>query len=209
MPDSSPATDPRVEALDVLIDQSQRLFAIYDTRRSNAEGKAAGILTAAAGIAALTVTAASLVKHVNVELAVGLVGFLVLSIVCAIYAGAAAGLRQRGPLVNPPRSEPDDDQAWPTDGARQPLLSTESAAYAKAALAFNITANEILDECQNDASVAIVVRVRTLQLWRERQADAHHLAQRKDRAVGMAGITLGFALMSGAAMVIVILAHSG
>lgn len=208
MPDSSPALDPREDALDVLIDQSQRLFAIYDGRRSSAEGKAAGILTAAAAIAALTVTAASLVKHVNVELAIGLVAFLVLSIVCAIYAGAAAGLRHRGARVTPASSEPDKDREQHAAGTRQPLLSTESADYAKAALAFNTTAEEILDECRREASVAIVARVRTLELWLERQADAHHLAQRKDQAVGMAGIMLGFALVCGAAMVIVILAHS-
>jgi hypothetical protein len=201
--------DPRKDALDVLVDQSQRLFEIYDARRSSAEGKAAGILTAATAIAALTVTAASLVKHVNVELAVGLVGFLVLSIACAIYAGAAAGLRHREARVNLASSGPAADQELPVDGARQPLLSTESADYARAARAVGTKADEMLAECRDDASVAIVVRARALELWLERQADAHHLAQRKDRAVGLAGIMLGFALVCGAAMVIVILAHSG
>lgn len=188
--------DPREDALDLLIDQYQKLFALYEARRSSAEAKAAGILTATVAVAALTATAASLVKHVNVALAVSLVVLLVLSVVCAIYAASAAGLHG-------PRSRKAQTEIKP------PFLSTESTQYRGAARALNAAANEILEACQGAASEAITVRLRTLELWRERQIDAHHLAQRKDRGAAYAGITLGLALACGAAIVVLIVTHSG
>jgi hypothetical protein len=188
--------DPREEALDLLIDQYQRLFALYDARRSSAEAKAAGILTATVAVAALTATAASLVKYVNIPLAVVLVVLLVISVISAIYAASAAGLH--GPRHREGQAE-----------TKAPLLSTESTHYRDAARDLNATADEILRACQDAASEAITVRVRTLELWQERQLDAHHLAQKKDRGAAYAGITLGLALACGAAIVVLIVTHSG
>ncbi len=187
---------PREDALDVLIDQYQRLCALYDARRSSAEAKAAGILTAAVAVAALTATAASLVNHVNVALAVVLVVLLVLSVISAIYAASAAGLRG-------PRDRKDQVEGKP------PFLSTESTQYRDVAEALNATAAKLLEVCQDEASEAIAVRVRTLRLWRERQLDAHHLAQKKDLGAAYAGIMLGLALACGAAIVVLIVTHSG
>jgi hypothetical protein len=191
--------DPREDVLDILIDQYQRLCALYDARRSSAEAKAAGILTAAVAVAALTATAASLVNHINVALAVVLVVllvFLVLSVVSAIYAASAAGLR--GPL----------DRNDEVEG-KQPFLSTESAEYRDVAEALDATADRLLAACKDEASETIAVRVCTLKLWRERQLDAHHLAQRKDLAAARAGIMLGLDLACGAAIVVLIVTHSG
>lgn len=190
--------DPREDVFDVLIDQYQRLCALYDARRSSAEAKAAGILTAAVAVAALTATAASLVNHINVALAVVLVVllvFLVLSVISAIYAASAAGLR--GPL------DPNDQVGKP------PFLSTESAEYRDVADALDATADRLLAECKDEASETIAVRVCTLKLWRERQLDAHHLAQRKDLAAARAGIMLGLDLACGAAIVVLIVTRSG
>ncbi len=196
--------DPREDALDVLIDQYQGLFALYDARRSSAEAKAAGILTAAVAVAALTATAASLVNHVNVALAVVLVVFLVLSVFSAIYAASAAGLRG-------PRDRKDQVKGKPPPQVegKQPLFSTESNEYRDVAEALDATAAELLEACQDAASEAITVRVRTLKLWKERQLDAHHLAQKKDRGAACAGIMLGVALACGAAIVVLIVTHSG
>lgn len=188
--------DPREDALDLLIDQYQKLFALYDARRSSAEAKAAGILTATVAVAALTATAASLVKHVNVALAVSLVVLLVLSVVSAVYAASAAGLHG-------PRSRKDKAEVKP------PFLSTESPQYRSAARALNATADEIVERRRDAASDAIAVRLRTLMLWQERQLDAHHLARKKDRGAAYAGITLGLALACGAAIVVLIVTHSG
>jgi hypothetical protein len=195
-PAETSVNDPREEALALLIDQYQRLFALYDARRSAAEAKAAGILTATVAVAALTATAASLVKHVNVALAVVLVVLLVIGVISAIYAASAAGLR--GPRRREAKAE-----------TKSPFLSTESTQYRDAARALDITADEILRTCQDAASEAIAVRVRTLELWQERQLDAHHLAQKKDRGAAYAGITLGLALACGAAIVVLIVTHSG
>jgi low affinity Fe/Cu permease len=196
LPAKTSVNDPREEALDCLIDQYQRLFALYDARRSSAEAKAAGILTATVAVAALTATAASLVKHVNIALAVVLVVLLVISVICAIYAASAAGLRG-------PRHREDPAKT------NSPCLSTESAQYRDAARALNATAEEILRACQDATNEALTVRVRTLELWKERQLDAHHLAQRKDLGAAYAGITLGLALACGAAIVVLIVTHSG
>jgi hypothetical protein len=197
----TPDRDQRKEALDLLIDQHQRLFAIYDARRSNAEAKAAGILTATVAIAALTATAASLVKHVNLGFAVALVVLLVLSVIAAIYAASGAGLHGL-------RDSSEETQT------ETPLLSTESPHYRTAAEDLSTSAEKIMEECRNEASDAIAidpmtVRAQTLKLWQERQLDAHHLAQRKDRGAAVAGIALGGAMACGAVVVVLIVTNSG
>jgi hypothetical protein len=236
--------DPRKDALNVLIDQNQRLFAIYDARR----GSAAGILTADVAIAALTATAIGLLKHVNAVLLGGLVVLLLLlvaSVVFAIYTGAAAGLRRgkrRMPekifgLADASRSRrasaqesksADDPDAPPNGSADQPqrsagstkdsdnpktqseapLLSTESPEYRLAARELDAAVAELGKRCELTHDVAIIVRLRTLDLWRTRRDDAHKLAQRKDQEAGAAGLALGFALLWGAVLfAVIIFAH--
>jgi hypothetical protein len=238
---SDSAEDPNKDALDVLIDQNQRFFAIYDSRRGSAETKAAGILTADVAIAGLTATAVGLTKHVNSLLLVGLgvlLLLLVVSVIFAIYTGAAAGLRRRrhGPakmfdaidiyvtrraaaqqassdqqsrdaantregagvdprLSEPPMNDPERLKA----GADTPLLSTESPKYRQAAEALDAEALNLEKAC-DPTDPAIIIRLRTLNVWQRRREDAHELAQRKDQGAGAAGIALGFALLWGAVL---------
>jgi hypothetical protein len=200
-PAKSCVTDPREDALDVLIEQYQRLYALYDARRSSAEAKAAGILTATVAVAALTATAASLVKHVNVTLAVALVVLLVLSVLGAIYAASGAGLFYRKKQA---KAKLEDEVE-----TEPPFLSTESDEYQHAVQELNATAITVLKACEHAGSKAITVRVRTLELWRARQLDAHHLARDKDRGAAGAGIALGSALVLGAIIVALIVTHPG
>lgn len=243
-------TDSAKDALDVLIDQSQRLFAIYDARRASAETKAAGILTADVAIAALTATAVGVIKRVNLALLVGLCVLLLLlvgSVVFAIYTGSAAGLRHRtrGGLKRvfglvdaylartssqQPRresnsadgrdmsecsvegSEPSTpatvDATTVKAGKEAPLLSTESDEYRSAASDLDCAMTKLRKSWEDSDDQAIIVRLRTLDLWQRRRDDAHELAQRKDRGVGAAGIALGFALLWGAVLFgVIILWH--
>jgi hypothetical protein len=208
-------TDPLKDALDVLIDQSQRLFAIYDARRASAETKAAGILTADVAIAALTGTAVGVIKHVNLALLVGLAVLLLLlvaSVIFAVYTGSAAGLRHRrrtgvkqvfrlvAVFLDRTSSQQQRQEA--------PLLSTESDEYRVAAGELDCATTELRKSCESTDDYAIIVRVRALDLWEARRDDAHELAQSKDRGVGAAGIALGFALLWGAVLfAVIILRH--
>lgn len=206
LPAKTSVSDTREDALDVLIDQYQRLFALYDARRNSAEAKAAGILTATVAVAALTATAASLVNHVDVTLAVALVVLLVLSVGSAIYAASAAGLRGARGRADQPRAKPPFlDQVE----RKRSFLSTESAQYWDAVNALDATAAGLMAACRDAASESLTVRVRALKLWQERQMDAHHLAQRKDRGAAIAGIMLGLALVCGALIVVLIVTRSG
>lgn len=205
-------TDSSKDALDVLIDQSQRLFAIYDARRASAETKAAGILTADVAIAALTGTAVGVIKHVNLALLVGLAVLLLLlvaSVIFAVYTGSAAGLRHRTRrgveqvfgLVDAYLDRRSSQQQQ----QEAPLLSTESDEYRVAAGALDRATTELRKSCEDTDDYAIIVRVRALDLWEVRRDDAHELAQSKDRGVGAAGIALGFALLWGAVLFAVII----
>lgn len=238
---SYPAKDRNKDALDVLIDQNQRFFAIYDSRRGSAETKAAGVLTADVAIAGLTATAVGLTKHVNSFLLVGLGVLLVLLVFSgflAIYTGAAAGLRRRrrgpgkmldaidiyvarraaaqqpcsdqqsrdaanireGAGVDARLSEqPMDDRERAKAGADTPLLSTESPKYRQAAEDLDAEALNLEKACDH-TDPAIIIRLRTLNVWQRRREDAHELAQRKDQGAGAAGIALGFALLWGAVL---------
>jgi hypothetical protein len=205
-------TDSSKDALDVLIDQSQRLFAIYDARRASAEAKAAGILTADVAIAALTGTAVGVIKHVNLALLVGLgvlLLLLVASVIFAVYTGSAAGLRHRTRRgVEQVFGLVDaylDRTSSPQQRQETPLLSTESDGYRVAAGALDCATTELRKSCEDTDDDAIIVRVRVLDLWEARRDDAHELAQSKDRGVGAAGVALGFALLWGAVLFAVII----
>lgn len=189
----SPAVDPRIDALDRLTDQFQRLYVIYDARRASAETKAAGILTAAVAIAALTATASGLVNNVDSTFAIGLVVLLLFSVAAAIYAASGAGLVGRRS-----RSRRAD--------MGSPFLSIESAEYRAAADALRVAAGKLLASCERSNNEAIAVRVVALRLWQERELDAHRLARDKDRGVAAAGILLGLALVCGAVVVVKIVA---
>lgn len=235
-------TDSSKDALDVLIDQSQRLFAIYDARRASAETKAAGILTADVAIAALTGTAVGVIKHVNSAVLIGLCGllvFLVASVIFAVYTGSAAGLRHRtrrgvGQVFGPvdaylawtsrqqtpqeansadgrdlsehlvegsePPTQARTDATTVNSGDEAPRLSTESDEYRDAARALDCATNKLRKSCEDSDDYAIIVRLRTLELWQKRRDDAHQLAQSKDRGVGAAGTALGCALLWGAGL---------
>ena len=220
-------TDACKEALDILIDQNQRLFAIYDARRGNAETKAAGILTADVAIAAATATAVGVAKHVKSLLLVGLLVLLLLlvaSVICALYTGAAAGLYRRLGVLKkfvragtdrPSRQHPADARPLgsadgPTPGRKDkgPLLSTESTEYRRAASSLDHEAEKLCSECDRVEDAATRVRLRTLELWQRRREDAHEAAKRKDQGVGAAGGTLGVALLWGAFLfAAIIVAH--
>ncbi len=208
-------TDSSKDALDVLIDQSQRLFATYDARRASAETKAAGILTADVAIAALTGTAVGVIKHVSSALLIGLGVLLVLlvaSVIFAVYTGSAAGLRHSARRGVAQIFAPVDSYLARTSsqpprqaGNEAPLLSTESDQYRVATSALDDAATALSQRCEETDDPAIIVRLRALELWQRRRNDAHELAQSKDRSVGAAGIALGFALLWGAVLFAVII----
>ena len=102
MPEEHVESDPQVETLDFLIEQSRRLFEIYDARRSTAETKIAGVVTAAVALATITVTATTSVPtttHLERIFASVVLVCVVLSVFVAFFARLAFGLRVgEGPL---------------------------------------------------------------------------------------------------------------
>lgn len=159
--------DPQIETLDFLIEQSRRLFEVYDARRSTAETKIAGVVTAAVALATITVTATTSMTtttHMERVFASIVLGCVVLSVLVALLARSAVGLRV----------------------GEGPLLSSESKA-SRARL-------RALSKCQSDESPARVRKL-GLKMWRARERDSHDMARAKERGAGAAGVLLGLALI--------------
>lgn len=158
---------PQIATLDVLIEQSRSLFAIYDARRSTAETKIAAVVTAAVAVATITVTATTSTTgttHTEKVLASIVLACLVASVLFAILARSALGLRF----------------------GQGPLLSSESKASRDWQCA--------LRDCQSDESPAHAKEL-ALEMWRARESDSHDMAQAKERGAGVAGLLLGLALV--------------
>lgn len=157
----------QISTLDVLIEQSRSLFAIYDARRSTAETKIAGVVTAAVAVATITVTATTSTTgttHTEKVLAWIVLGCVVASVLFALLARSALGLRF----------------------GEGPLLSSESKASRDRLCA--------LRNCQSDESPAHAKEL-ALEMWRARESDSHEMAQAKERGAGAAGLLLGLALV--------------
>ena len=173
--------DPQMETLDFLIEQSRRLFEVYDARRSTAETKIAGVVTAAVALATITVTAsatATTTTHLERVFASVVLGCVVLSVLVALLARLAIGLRF----------------------GEGPLLSSESMA-SRARLS-------ALRKCRSDESPAHV-RELALKMWHARERDSHDMARAKERGAGAAGILLGLALVCDGALGYLLLAGTG
>jgi xanthine/uracil permease len=92
--------DPQTETLDFLIEQSRRLFEVYEARRSTAETKIAGVVTAAVALATITVTA-TITTHLERVFASVVLGCVVLTVLVALLARLAVGLQLgEGPLLS-------------------------------------------------------------------------------------------------------------
>lgn len=173
--------DPQTETLDFLIEQSQRLFEIYDARRSTAETKIAGVVTAAVALATITVTATTTTTkttHLETVFASVVLGCVVLTVLAALLARLAVGLR-------------------PGEGR---LLSSESKA-SRARLS-------ALGRCRSNESPAHV-KEHALEMWRARERDSHDMARAKERGAGAAGALLGVALICDGALGFLLLAGIG
>ncbi len=158
----------QIATLDVLIEQSRSLFAIYDARRSTAETKIAGVVTAAVAVATITVTATTSTTgttHAEKVLAWIVLGCVVLSVLAALLARSALGLRF----------------------GEGRFLSSESKA-SRAGLG-------ALRDCQGNESPAHAKEL-ALEMWRARECDSQKMAQAKERGAGAAGVLLGLALVS-------------
>lgn len=167
MSQSNVKSQSQIVTLDILIEQSQRLFAIYDARRSTAETKIAGVVTAAVAVATITVTATTSTTgttHTETVLASIVLASVVVSVLYALLARSALGLRFR----------------------QGPLLSSESKASRARLCA--------LRDCQSDESPAHAMEL-VLEMWRARESDSHDMAKAKERGAGVAGLLLGLALV--------------
>jgi hypothetical protein len=172
---------PRTDTLDFLIEQSRRLFEVYEARRSTAETKIAGVVTAAVALATITVTAtatATTTTSAEKVLTSIVLGCVVLSVLVAVLARSAIGLRF----------------------GEGPLLSTESRTSREQLCA--------LRKCRGDGSPA-GVRELTLEMWRARERDSHDMARAKERGAGAAGALLGLALICDGALGYLLLAGTG
>jgi hypothetical protein len=159
--------ESQTETLDLLIDQSRRLFEVYDARRGTAETKIAGVVTAAVALATITVTATAATSgttHAEKVLASLVLGCVVLSVLVALLARSALGLRHG-------------------EGS---ILSSESGASRARLCA--------LRECGSDESPARAKEL-ALEMWRARERDTHRMARAKERGAGAAGVLLGLALI--------------
>lgn len=174
-------SDPQVETLDFLIEQSRRLFEVYDARRSTAETKIAGVVTAAVALATITVTATTSVPtttHLERIFASVVLGCVVLSVFVAFLARLAFGLRF----------------------GEGPLLSSESKASRARLCA--------LRGCRSDER-PVRVRKLALKMWRARERDSHDMARAKERGAGTAGVLLGLALICDGALGYLLIVGTG
>lgn len=159
----------QIATLDVLIEQSRSLFAIYDARRSTAETKIAGVVTAAVAVATITVTAATPATgttQAEKTWASIVLALVVASVLCALLARSLFGLQ--------------------LGEKKGPFLSSESNASRDWQCA--------LRDCPSDASPAHAKEL-ALAMWRARESDSHDMARAKERGAGAAGVLLGLALV--------------
>jgi hypothetical protein len=187
----------------VLVEQERKLVDAYETRAASAEARAAGALTAAAGLAVLTVTVANSDQKVTRILAASALVLLALVVIITVVMRSVAGrrLRQREPgqpdpgAPQPLAHDPAAPQPLADDpGAPQPStqvrwLSSESNEYRVA-----LTRMRHLGAGDEPVD-AIVARRRALWVWRTRAVDAHRIASKREIWATVAGVVLGLALL--------------
>jgi len=89
-------TGSQTETLDLLIEQSRRLFEVYSARQSTAETKIAGAVTAAVALAAITVNATSTPTTLEKVFGGAVLFWVALSVIVALLARSWSGLRRTG-----------------------------------------------------------------------------------------------------------------
>ena len=94
-PAQHPSADGSAQA-EFLIDQCQKLAAIYDGRRSDADSQANTVLTAAVTLAALIVTASATLSATSTGWAIAAMVALTISAAIAVWERSGSGLRPLG-----------------------------------------------------------------------------------------------------------------
>ncbi len=159
----------QAKELEFVIDQSQKVAAIYDGRRTDADGNATTILGYAISLATLTVTSSALLNP-SKGFAIAAAVATGVSAALAVWARLGAGLHAGPRLVRSDASP----------GAPRLVISHESDRFDDAHRDFeNLGADHPVE-----------ARTTVLELWRAREGDLHHIAQQKERFVAGAGIML-------------------
>jgi hypothetical protein len=166
---TAPAADPSADALDLLIEQEQKLLAVYDARQTSADGKAAAALTAALALATVIPTTAKSLSAENGDIFLNII-FLVVAgtALVALAARVLGGYKHH----------------------RGKILSTEGEGAKKA--------RKALWKYPPDGSYPDPDYVRrvALALWRNRAKDSRKLAIRREKWAGGAGGLLALVLLA-------------
>jgi hypothetical protein len=186
-----------IDALDALIESERRLFDAYVSRSSTAETRAAGELTAVFAVATVTVAVSRSVSLSHTVVVAASIGYALLLVAMIIAAARlVAGLR---------RSE--------APGLSGRLVSVESPRFRRAKknlddiaalpASFDVRPPSALD------IDPIAVRLRILELWRARTADAHRVATDADRWTFGALVFLVLGVLCMAALGLLLVAGVG
>lgn len=201
-----------------LIDQCQKLAAIYDQRRSDADSQATTVLTTAVTLAALIITASATLSGTSTGLAVAAMIILAFSTAFAVWERSGAGLRPHGQSWRETvpewkktvsklfRDQPADEESQrPADAT---VDQPEQAKSDQRPTAHGASRPGLLSHSSpgsSDAAHAFACAMRsqncdaahdaTLNLWRNRADDLHYIAKAKERAAALAGIVLAVAVI--------------
>ncbi|HEU0318541.1 MAG TPA: hypothetical protein VFR49_14495 [Solirubrobacteraceae bacterium] len=172
---------PRLDgaALTILIDGEQRLLAVFDARQDRADAKLAAAATGALAIPAATLALASAKTPTTVEaLAYGAdIVFIIFVLMLRFLTGEVVRARVgSGVDASTERRRP-----W---GRR--VVSSESVASAAAREAW---------WSLGPSADPLVVQVQALELWRTRAQHSRQVAQRKEKAAGLAGAVFAAVLL--------------